>query len=253
MRNLWGRGRAPGNPWRPLSISLAVAIAFVVAGGASYRLAMGRLQPHVSEPILLPVPLSSFPEKIDVWNGVDIPVDPAVLRIAGNDDYLHRSYTRGTGPTTERAYLYIGYSARPRTMLHHSPEICYVNAGWLHDITEPVEVELTGGSVLESNIYSFDQQPPAHGSIFVLNYYVLNGRRTRDASDFRGLGWRLPNLAGDPAWYVAQVQVISVSRHTAIRLAAATADTILEYLPDEAGIVQAADAGGLRYRRTDGE
>lgn len=241
MKSVWGKRSFFQPSVKACRRSCLIVVACLIAGGASYRLAMGHLRPLMMRPISLPVPLKNIPGTIGSWAGVDVAVDPEVIRVTGNDDYINRLYTLGSGFGEEKANLYIGYYGRPRAMLGHRPRTCYVNAGWVHDVTEEVEVKLSDGRVLQCLIHSFHLPSPRYGQVFVLNYYVLNGRGTREAEDFSGVGWRLPNLAGDPAWYVAQIQISSVGRSTALKLAAATADTIFLYLPDEQGRVGAAE------------
>jgi len=77
--------------------------------------------------------------------------------------------------------------------------------------------------------------------IVVLNFYILNGRITADEKDFSGLLDRRPNIAGDPARYVAQVQISSVLENSIITAAKEMADVILDFLPDKDGKVKAAE------------
>jgi len=77
--------------------------------------------------------------------------------------------------------------------------------------------------------------------IVVLNFYILNGQITTDEKDFSGLLDRRPNIAGDPARYVAQVQVSSVLENSIITAAKEMADVILDFLPDKNGIVRATE------------
>lgn len=241
MKSVGGKGTVSQAAAKACRRSCLIVIVCLIAGGASYRLAMGQLRPLMTERIILPAPLKNIPGTIGDWDGVDVPLSPEVVRIAGNDDYVNRRYTLVSGSGAEKANFYIGYCGRPRAMVGHRPRVCYVNAGWVHGATEEVEVELSDGRVLECLVHSFHLPSPRFGQVFVLNYYVLNGHRTRDVEDFSGVGWRLPNLAGDPAWYVAQVQISSVSRSVALRLAATTADIVLLHLPDEQGRVRAAE------------
>ena len=53
----------------------------------------------------------------------------------------------------------------------------------------------------------------------MLNYYIVNGQMTLTEEAFTGLGFRTPNLSGDLARYVAQVQ-ISAEQDSAILAAA---------------------------------
>jgi len=79
----------------------------------------------------------------------------------------------------------------------------------------------------------------------VLNFYVLNGQPTAEENDFSGpLGRRL-NIAGDPARYVAQVQISSEMKSSVLKMAEDVADLILDYLPDQNGKVRAVDDNNL--------
>ncbi|MCD6405986.1 MAG: EpsI family protein [Planctomycetes bacterium] len=218
----------------------AVVTVVLLLGGASYRLAMARLRPLMTARIELPVPLAEFPEKIGRWQGKERPLSAAVERIAGNDDYLNRLYINSAAG--ERANLYVAYSARPRNMLGHRPRTCYVGAGWVHDRTDETEVALVDGGDLACLVHRFHLPPPKSGQVVVLNYYILNGVTTNDASSFTGVGWRLPNISGNPAWYVAQVQISSSSEAAVRRLAAATARRIFDFLPDSDGKVREVEA-----------
>ena len=50
-----------------------------------------------------------------------------------------------------------------------------------------------------------------------------------------GIGWRTPNLAGDPARYVAQVQISSVYEEWVLAAAIDFTDEILLFFPDQEG------------------
>ncbi len=82
----------------------------------------------------------------------------------------------------------------------------------------------------------------------VLNFYVLNGKPTADENDFSGSLWRRPNIAGDLAQYVAQVQVSSVLESSVRKMAKDVADLILDYLPDQDGKIRAVDDNNLSRR-----
>ena len=66
----------------------------------------------------------------------------------------------------------------------------------------------------------------------MLNYYILNGLITDDESKFAGVGFKAPNIAGDAARYVAQVQISSVMENSVRSVAAEMTDLILSYFPD---------------------
>ena len=69
----------------------------------------------------------------------------------------------------------------------------------------------------------------------VLNFYVLNGQITLSEEDFSGVLGRRLNIAGDPARYVAQLQISSVLEHSVRSLACELVDSILAILPDRGG------------------
>jgi EpsI family protein len=189
--------------------------------------------------IELPVPLARFPASLGEWRGRDEPLSEEVQQIAGNDDFLNRIYSNAA--TGETAGLYVAYSARPRTMIGHRPQVCYTGAGWVHDSTGESIITTAAGASIECLVHAFHKAELSGASIVVVNYYVLNGVVTNREKEFAGVGWRMPNIAGDPAWYVAQVQISARSEASAKKLAAETAPLILDYLPDADGKVRAAE------------
>jgi len=74
-----------------------------------------------------------------------------------------------------------------------------------------------------------------------LNFYILNGQITADESDFSGPLGRRPNIAGDPARYVAQIQISSVLESSVRMIAEDITDLVLDHLPDEIGKVRAVE------------
>ena len=79
--------------------------------------------------------------------------------------------------------------------------------------------------------------------IVVLNFYILNGQFTTEENDFSGLLGRRPNIAGDPARYVAQVQISSVLENSIRAAAKDMTDLILNFLPDKNSTVKAEIRG----------
>jgi hypothetical protein len=74
----------------------------------------------------------------------------------------------------------------------------------------------------------------------VLNFYILNGQLTANEDTFSGIGWRTPNIGGNPARYVAQVQISSVLENSARKATADMSELLLDFLPDKNGKVRAA-------------
>jgi hypothetical protein len=217
--------------------SWLLAVVVVLIAGVVYRVTAYRLKAVVDSAITLPVPMKAFPLTINSWSGKDTPVTEAVERVADTDDFLNRLYIDSA--RNQWANLYVAYTARPRTMLGHQPQACYVAGGWIHDSTEPSQFISSAGRVIPCLVHRFHKPAPQNDETVVLNFYIVNGRCTNDESVITGIGWRTPNIAGNPARYVAQVQITSVME-SAVRTAAKDmADLMLSFLPDENGNVSA--------------
>ncbi len=79
----------------------------------------------------------------------------------------------------------------------------------------------------------------------VLNFYILNGQLTADENDFSGPFGRRPNIAGDWARYVAQVQISSTLENSIRTVAKDVTDLVLDYLPNENGKVRAVEYNNI--------
>jgi hypothetical protein len=222
-------------------LAFFVAVFFVVVSGIAYRLVASNLQRVTGTTIKLPVPLSVFPMQVGKWKGKDVPIPQNIQRVARNDDFVSRLYIEE--PVKNWANVYIAYSGNPRTMVGHNPEACYVGSGWIHDNTEQSEVVTNTGRKIPCLIHYF-HTPLTKGEseqVVVLNFYILNGEVTCREEGFSGIAWRVPNIAGNPARYVAQVQISSVLESSAISAASDMTDLILRFLPDGNGEVGAVE------------
>jgi len=133
-------------------------------------------------------------------------------------------------------------ASRPSGLLGHKPSICFPAHGWIRDEVTATEVLSRAGRPVKCLLHRFHKPAPAHEQVFVLSFYVVNGQITLSEREFSGLFDRRPNVAGDPARYVAQVQISSFMEHAARTAAADLADTILAHLPDPNSVVEAARA-----------
>lgn len=231
------------NPTRSGRISklfvLSLALVLLLLSGVAYRILASRLKLAVETVIELPVPLTNFPLQIGGWVGKDVPIPPNIRRIAGNDDFLNRLYINKS--INEWANVYIAYSARPRTMLGHRPQVCYVGGGWVHDSTENTEIVLDSGRIIPCLVHYFHMPDPGNEERVVLNFYIVNGQLTNDESSFSAVGWRTPNIAGNAARYVAQIQISSVLENSVQSATEDMTELILDFFPDENGTVRAVD------------
>jgi len=215
-----------------------LAMVLLVVIGIGYRLVATKMNVIVTTPIKLDVPLSEFPIRIGQWVGRDVPISETVLEMAANDDFLSRLYMNES--SNQWANVYVAYTATPRTMLGHRPQVCYPANGWTHENTEHVQVISNSGRKIRCLLHNFQKSTPKTEEIVVLNYYIVNGQITDDESVFSGLGWRTPNIDGNPARYVAQIQISSLLEMSVRSVARDLTDLIMGYFPDENGNVQSA-------------
>jgi len=219
-----------------------LAVLLLVCSGATYRVLASRLKLIVDTPVELPVPLSAFPKQIGLWAGKDVPIPPNIQRAAGNDAFLNRLFINKLG--NQWANVYIAYTAHPRTMLGHRPQICYVAGGWVHEVTELTNVTSSTGRDIPCLLHRFRRPSPETEETVVLNFYIVNGQLTSDERVFSGVGWRTPNIGGNPARYVTQVQISSVFENSVRSAARDITERVLDYFPDENGKVRAIEYVG---------
>lgn len=209
------------------------AVGLLIFSGIAYSFVAEHQRKIAESPITLPVPLNEFPLEVGQWIGREIPIPVNVQKVAGNDDFLSRLYVNEA--TNQWVNVYVAYTARPRTMLGHRPQVCYPAHGWIHDGTEHKQVISRRGLEIPCLLHRFHRPAPNYQEMLILNFYIVNGQLTDDESVFSGVGWRTPNIAGDPARYVAQVQFSSVLENSARSAVLDFTDLILEYFPDRKG------------------
>ena len=124
-------------------------------------------------------------------------------------------------------------------MLGHRPRICYVAGGWIHDRTDDSVITSKSGREIPCLIHRFHRPAPSNEEIIVLNFYIVNGQLTSDDNVFSGVGLRTPNINGNPANYVTQVQISSVLENSVRVSAQEMVELILDYFPDDTGRVRA--------------
>ena len=220
-----------------------LAVLLLVSAGVTYRVLASHLELILNTPISLPVPLSAIPSQTGDWVGRDLTIAATTKEYMEEnfaDDFLSRRYINTA--TKAWADVYIVYcSSRPGGILGHRPRVCYPGQGWGHDGTEPSQFTSRAGRLIPCLIHRFHKPAPNYNQTVVLNFYILNGQPTADEDDFSGPFGRRPNIAGDPARYVAQVQISSVLENSIRTAAEDMADLILDFLPDKNGRVQVVE------------
>jgi EpsI family protein len=225
-----------------LTLVWILAVALLISSGIAYRVLAVGYHGILNDPITLPVPLAQFPRALYGWRGNDVPIQASTLeymRTHFADDYISRRYVDGTG---QWADLYVVYcSSQPGGILGHNPTRCYPGNGWMpvdaESLSRPSQITTRSGHTVECLMHRFSKSSPAYQEIVVLSFYVVNGLISVSERDFSGFWFRTPNIAGDPARYVAQVQVASSSESAARLLARDATDMILGFLPNTSGIV----------------
>jgi hypothetical protein len=219
-----------------------LAFLLLISSGVLYRGVTSRLQAAYQSPVKLPIPLSDFPKQIGMWAGTDIPIRSTTKEYMEQnfaDDFFSRRYINSQ--TNSWADVYVVYcSTKPGGILGHQPQVCYPGAGWIWDGTEQSSFVTISGNKISCLVHRFHMPEPKYRETVVLNFYILNGQITTRENDFSGLLGRRPNIAGDPARYVVQVQISSVVENSIREIAKAIADKIIDFFPDQNGIVQVA-------------
>lgn len=224
---------------RMFGVAWVLAVVLLVGAGAAYQLVSLKMDMLIKTPIKLDVPLSEFPIIIGDWVGWDVPIAETILDVAAVDDFLNRLYENES--SRQSANVYIAYTARPRTMLGHRPQVCYPANGWRHEGTENINIISNSGRTVRCLLHNFQKLSSDTEKIVVLNHYIVNGQLTDDETVFSGVGWRTPNIEGNPARYVAQIQISSLQEMTVRSVAKDFTDLVLDYFPDENGKVKASE------------
>jgi len=228
-----------------IPVAATISVVLLVAAGIAYRLAASAWDKDPGRSIPLPIPLSQIPQQIGDWVGRDLEIPAATQEYMKShyaDDYVSRRYVNATEQLLADVYV-VYCSTRPSGILGHRPQVCYPGSGWLSDGQEQSEFTTQSGRRVPCLVDSFHMRPPAFQQTYVLNFYVLNGRITLSEKEFSSIWDRRPNLSGDLARYVAQVQVRSFNtEYPARALASQITETILGFLPDQNGHVAMAGA-----------
>lgn len=209
--------------------SWLVALFLLLSSGITYHILATQINAVANRPVRLEKPLSSVSNQIGDWQGHDVEVSETVLKVAANDDYLMRSYTNAS--LRASVNLYVAYSARPRTMLGHRPSVCYPSAGYVHQETRKIEIVTSSGRRISALLHRFNKPLTGSRDTLVLNFYIVNGAFTTEEKGFSGVAWRTPNIKGDAARYVTQIQLTAVSESVLRKAAAELLEPIVTCFP----------------------
>ena len=198
-----------------------------------YSLFAHRFQDFLDNSINLPQPLNDLPLIIGDWTGMDLTIPTVTLEYMERnfaDDFLSRRYINQKNDQWFDLYV-VFCSSQPAGILGHQPLVCYPNNGWIHDETKPTQIILSNNRSISCLIHRFHKPEPLQSEIFVLNFYILNGDITTNESGFSSIWGRRPNIAGNPARYVAQIQISSNIRNNVLEAAQDLIESILVFFP----------------------
>ncbi len=221
-----------------LSLFWLVAVLMLICSGAVYRVLAARFEFIVGKGAKLPVSLSDFPFRVGNWSGEDLPIHTTTRDYMEKnfaDDFFSRRYINKEAKNWADVYV-VYCSSRIAGILGHRPRICYTGAGWVHDGTDESYVVTASGRKVSCLIHRFHMPGSQYRETVVLSFYIVGGRISVREGDFSDLFGRLPNIGGDPARYIAQVQVSS-SVESSVRSAARDIiDTVLVFFPNTVNI-----------------
>jgi exosortase D (VPLPA-CTERM-specific) len=142
------------------------------------------------------VALSSLPEQIDGWTGVDEALDQQTLDILGPGEFLVRDYENAS-QRQPFINLYVAYFPSQKTGdTIHSPNHCLPGAGWVPTSREKIQIARSDGSTFPVNryvvakgedrqlvLYWFQAHGRAVASEYWAKYYLVSDSIRMNRSD----------------------------------------------------------------------
>jgi EpsI family protein len=115
--------------------------------------------------------LSAFPMQVGGWQGEDIPIQPEVLEILGDGEFLFRFYR---APEKAVVDFFVAYFPTQRTgSTIHSPQNCLPGAGWTPTSNVRIPLRAEGRAPVMVNRYVVAKGDDRQ---VVLYWYQSNGR-----------------------------------------------------------------------------
>ncbi len=212
-----------------------LAAAILVISGAGYR----KLAAHYARPsdsvAIPPGTLGGIPLEMGGWMGSDRSLDERVVNATDTDDHINRVYQRFG---TEAVALFVGYGVNLRDLAPHRPEVCYPGAGWTHDDTRRITLDIVDARTLTCQIHRFRRGGLVTEKVVVLNYYIVDGQTCPDVSLLRSRAWKRQGHAA----YSAQVQIVcsgEMNDEKAEKL-------VRDFASDSSSIIQSVIADAVR-------
>jgi len=179
--------------------------------------------------------LSEIPAQLGEWQqkGGEIRFEAATESVLRTSDYTMREFVRRDGGRL--ANLYIGYYASQRTgATYHSPQNCLPGAGWVMTEPEYVEIKTPNGKTFTANKFIIE-----NGVYNEVLIYWYQGRGRFTASEYTdkiNTIWdSVLRRRSDGAMVRVMTSVGNSEAEAtakAVDLAAQTADTLSEFVPE---------------------
>jgi EpsI family protein len=185
--------------------AICIALGVLIATGTGHRVLANWLTGALNHSLSPRRPLSTLPLEIRQWKGVDVAMDAQVRRIAGDDDFVNRTYVdvgarRSVG-------LYVGFLGKPRSRMAHRPEVCYPAHGYRLLAQRCVRVDAGGQNLVPATLYEFESPESGKPRDLVLAMFLVNGQYIDGDTAGTTYNIRGPGLFGTAAAYLMRIQV----------------------------------------------
>jgi exosortase len=218
-------------------LSVGVALMVLISAGIGHRVLLGKIE-HLTQEATMPAqPLKTIPLSLGPWEGIELPLEEAAIRIAGDDDWISRVYrNRVSG---EEVAVYVGYIGRPRARMHR-PDICYPSHGFTLARQEDIVIPREQDEDVPALLMEF--KPPQLGDLRQLSCatFIIQGRLTRNIETANQYSSREIGLLNPKSQYVARIQLSTpILGDRSARIAAMQdlgsriVDPVLARMPDE--------------------
>ncbi len=152
-------------------------------------------------------PLAEIPMQLGRYIGKDIPLETEIIKAAGVDSFIQRSYLDPV--SRQRVLLYIGYWGKENIGMGHGPEVCYPAVGWETDQAprnRMVTFDRESGQVVgKMSIHRFTRVDVGGIDCRLVGFMaVIDGQYLPKSKD---VFWHRPTSQAGQGHFLAHVQV----------------------------------------------
>jgi EpsI family protein len=189
---------------RHFYVAIVILAVAVVLGELYFRFLV---EVGMGEKVPLSRPLSSIPQKLGSFEGVDVTIPPDMQLVIGAMDTLKRSYLLARKPRDVQIELYIAYFGGIRGTAPHHPDVCMPTGGWdmISSEVVPLKVAGFGDKPILVRRDAFEHISSQQKRLVVWWEYI-HGENVASRMMQR-LKWVLPKFMGGKRGSILQVQV----------------------------------------------